>query len=404
MRHADVKGFLKAGHLGTLISAFIYFDVSFMVWVMLGALGVYIAEDFSLSATQKGLLIAAPLLGGSLLRLPLGIAADIFGPKKTGTIGLMLTLVPLLLAWVAGTSVEEMFLIGLMLGIAGASFAVALPMASRCYPAQYQGLVMGIAGAGNSGTVISTLFAPRLANSLGWHGVFGLAMVPVLLTLAIFRLAAKEQQTRVNRQSLGVYLRVLKEPETWWFSWFYSVTFGGFVGLASFLNVFFYDQYQVSKVTAGTLTALCVFAGSFLRPLGGFLADRFGGIKALLALYGLIAALMFSISRLPPLSWAVVGLLVSMGLLGMGNGAVFQLVPQRFQKEIGIVTGLVGATGGIGGFFLPFLFGLSKDHWGSYGSGFTFVACAASTCVFLLAYLQRDWRRTWARKEVEASF
>ena len=113
---------------------------------------------------------------------------------------------------------------------------------------------------------------------------------------------------------------------------------------------------------------------------------------------------MFSISRLPPLSWAVVGLLVSMGLLGMGNGAVFQLVPQRFQKEIGIVTGLVGAAGGIGGFFLPFLLGLSKDHWGSYGSGFTFVACAASTCVFLLAYLQRDWRRTWARKEVEASF
>ena len=341
MRRSDIRGFFKAGHLGTLISAFLYFDVSFMVWVMIGALGVFIAEDFSLSPTQKGLLVAAPLLGGSLLRLPLGIATDIFGPKKTGTAGLCLTLVPLFWAWFGGSSVEEMLFIGLMLGIAGASFAVALPMASRCYPPQYQGLVMGIAGAGNSGTVISALLAPRLAEHIGWHGVFGAAILPILLTLLIFRLASKEQPVQPAYQRPAHYLKALREADTWWFSVFYMVTFGGFVGLASFFAFFFHDQYGVSKVMAGNLTAICVFAGSFMRPVGGLLADRCGGIKALMGLYAIIGGAMFLLSQMPPLSWAVSTLFLGMGMLGMGNGAVFQLVPQRFPKDIGVVTGLV---------------------------------------------------------------
>ena len=404
MRRADINEFIKAGHPGTLLGAFLYFDMSFMVWVMIGALGVYIAEDFSLSPTAKGLLVAVPLLGGSLMRLPLGIAADIFGPKKTGSAGLCLTLVPLSWAWLGGHSVEQLYCIAFLLGIAGASFAVALPMASRCYPPKYQGLVMGIAGAGNSGTVISALFAPRLAERLGWHAVFGIAVLPILLTLLIFRMAAKEQIIAQSRQGLVHYLRVLKESDTWWFSLFYMVTFGGFVGLASFLNLFFHDQYGVSKIMAGNLTALCVFAGSFLRPAGGYLADRWGGIRALLTLYGIVTGIMFLLSQLPPLPWAVAILFVGMGVLGMGNGAVFQLVPQRFPKEIGVVTGLVGAAGGIGGFFLPFLLGVSKDLTGSYGGGFVLLTAVAGACVTLLAYVQREWRRDWAREEIGVSF
>lgn len=399
-----LKEFFKAGHPGTLFSAFLYFDVSFMVWVMVGALGVYIAEDFSLSPAQKGLLVAVPLLGGSLLRLPLGMAADFFGPKKTGAVGLALTLIPLLWAWLGGGSVEQMLFIGLMLGIAGASFAVALPMASRCYPPQYQGLVMGIAGAGNSGTVISALLAPRLAERLGWHAVFGVAILPVLLTLAIFCLAAREQTTRQPLQRLSNYLAVLKESDTWWFSLFYMVTFGGFVGLASFLPVFFHDQYGVSKVTAGSLTALCVCAGSFFRPAGGLLADRLGGIRVLMALYAIAAGIVLLLSRLPPLAWAATFLFTGMGVLGMGNGAVFQIVPQRFRNEIGVVTGLVGAAGGLGGFLLPFLLGLSKEFTGSYAAGFVFLTAATLFCLALLAYVQRDWRRDWAREKVGVAF
>ena len=399
----DLKGFFKVGHPGTLLSAFLYFDVSFMVWVMIGALGVYIAEDFSLSPTQKGLMVAVPILAGSLLRIPMGIATDRFGPKKSGTVGLILTLAPLIAGWVGGNSLEEVFLVGLMLGVAGASFAVALPMVSRWYPPEYQGLVMGIAGTGNSGTVLASFFAPRLAEHVGWHGVFGIAVVPVLLTLTLFLLMAKESPKQPSPQSLIHYLRVLKEPDTWWFNLFYMVTFGGFVGLASFLAIFFHDQYGLSRVMAGNFAALCVFAGSFVRPIGGLLADRFGGVKCLLVLYGIIAGLMFFVGQLPPLSWATVSLFCGMGALGMGNGAVFQLVPQRFQREIGVVTGVVGAAGGLGGFFLPSLLGLFKELTGSYGTGFVAFSMAAFCCAGLLAYVQREWRRHWVREELPVS-
>jgi len=393
------REFLKTGHPATLLSAFLYFDVSFMVWVMIGALGVYIAEDLLLSATEKGLIVSVPLLAGSLLRLPMGIAADRFGSKRTGAAGLCLTLVPLLLGWLGAKSLNDIFLVGLMLGVAGASFAVALPMASRWYPARYQGLVMGIAGAGNSGTVLASFFAPRLAEHVGWQGVFGLAVLPVILTLAIFLSLAKDSPAKPSPQSLAHYLAVLKERDVWWFNLFYLVTFGGFVGLASFLSIFFHDQSGLSPVMAGNFTAMCVFAGSFLRPLGGFLADRFGGVRCLLAIYGVVSALMLLIGRLPPLPWAGVGLLLAMSALGIGNGAVFQLVPQRFQREIGVVTGVVGAAGGLGGFLLPSLLGLIKDFTGSYGMGFFGFGLVASGSVLLLAYVQREWRGQWAREK-----
>ncbi len=399
-----LKGFFKVGHPGTLFSAFLYFDVSFMVWMMIGALGVYIAQDFSLSPTQKGFMVSVPILAGSLLRIPLGMASDYYGPKKTGTVGLILSLAPLLAGWLGGRSLEELFLVGLMLGIAGASFAVALPMASQWYPRQYQGLAMGIAGAGNSGTVLASFFAPRLAEHVGWHGVFGLAIVPVLLTLALFCLLAKENPEKPSRQRPVEYLRVLREPDLWWFNLFYMVTFGGFVGLASFLPIFFHDQYGVSRIMAGNLTALAVFAGSFLRPLGGFLADRFGGIRSLLALYGIVASLTFVVGHLPPVSLATLSLFLGMGALGMGNGAVFQLVPQRFHREIGVTTGIVGSAGGFGGFLLPSLFGILKDSTGSYGAGFLIFSLVAFCCVGLLVNVQRGWRRQWAREETEVSF
>jgi len=392
----NLKEFFKVGHLGTLFSAFLYFDVSFMVWVMLGALGVYIAADFGLSATQKGLMVALPILAGSLLRVPVGFCADRFGAKKTGAIGLLLTLSPLFVGSMGVKSFEQILLVGLMLGVAGSSFAVALPLASRWYPSQYQGLVMGIAGAGNSGTVLAAFFAPRLAERLGWHGVFGVAMVPVLLVLILFLILAKDSPQQPPPEKLARYFLVLKQPDTWWFNLLYMITFGGFVGLASFLSIFFHDQYGASRIMAGNLAALCVLAGSFLRPVGGFLADRFGGIRCLLAIYGLVAGLIIFIAQLPPLSWAILSLSLAMGALGMGNGAVFQLVPQRFQREIGVVTGVVGAAGGLGGFLLPSLLGLLKDVTGTYTTGFVGFGLAALFGMGVLASRQHDWRKDWA--------
>src|SRR6266446_5839834 len=187
-----ISDFRKAGHTPSLIAAFLYFDVSFMAWVLLGPLGPFIAETYKLSATQKGFLVALPLLAGSFFRPILGVLGDLLGPRRAGILGLALTLVPLLLGWRFASSLHSFYLIGFLLGIAGASFAVALPLAGTWYPPEYQGLAMGIAGAGNSGTLLATLFAPRLAQAFGWPRAFALAMAPVALVLLFYFLMAKD--------------------------------------------------------------------------------------------------------------------------------------------------------------------------------------------------------------------
>lgn len=386
-----ISDFSKTGHPPTLFSAFLYFDISFMVWVLMGVLGVHIAKEFGLSATQKGLLAAIPILGGSLVRLPIGILVDRIGPRKTGILTQCLVILPLIGGWLFSPHFHSLLAFGLFLGIAGSSFAVALPLASRWYPPQYQGLALGIAGAGNSGTVLASLFAPRLAELFGWRNVFGLALIPVVLTLIAFTLLAKESPSQPKPKSILSYFGLFKEVDTLWFCFFYSITFGGFVGLASFLGIFFHDQYGLSKVMAGNVTALCVFAGSFARPLGGYMADRLGGMKMLTFLYSAIALAMFGASWLLPLSSSLPLLVVGMALLGMGNGAVFQLVPQRFQKEIGVITGIVGAAGGLGGFLLPTILGYFKDATGSYGTGFLIFAFTSFSALVLLRIVQKQW-------------
>ncbi|HLW69096.1 MAG TPA: nitrate/nitrite transporter [Candidatus Binataceae bacterium] len=396
--------FKRAGHWPTLVCSFLYFDTSFMAWTLMGALGVFIAQAFHLSPAQKGLLVAIPLLGGAILRIILGIATDHFGPRKTGLAGLSLTLVPLLWGWLHSSSTTDLVGIGLLLGVAGASFAVALPLASRWYPPHFQGLALGIAGAGNSGTVFGAFFAPHLAEHYGWRAVFGLAAIPIAFILLVFWLVAKEAPDRPAAKSLKNYLDLLKEPDTWWFNGFYMVTFGGFVGLASFLPIFFFDQYGVTRVQAGTFAALCVFAGSLLRPLGGWMADRVGGIRVLSFLYVMIAFLLCALSSLPTLPIAITLLFLTMACLGTGNGSVFQLVPQRFGKEIGVATGVVGAAGGLGGFFLPTLLGSLKSLEGSYAAGLLAFALVVVGAAFALARVKHSWRADWARADLDVAF
>ncbi|MEN0106160.1 MAG: MFS transporter, partial [Pseudomonas sp.] len=287
-------------------------------------------------------------------------------------------------------------LLGVFLGMAGASFAVALPLASQWYPAEHQGKAMGIAGAGNSGTVFAALAAPVLAAAFGWNNVFGWALIPLVLTLAAFVLMARNAPNRAPAKALGDYLKALGDRDTWWFMFFYSVTFGGFLGLASTLPGYFHDQYDLNPVTAGYYTAACVFGGSLMRPLGGALADRFGGIRTLLAMYALaaicIAAVGFHLSS----SMAALALFVSAMLgLGAGNGAVFQLVPQRFRKEIGVMTGLIGMAGGIGGFALTAGLGAIKQNTGDYQLGLWLFASLGLVAWFGLHGVKTRWRTTW---------
>ena len=390
---------LKSGHPGSLFSAFLYFDVSFMVWVILGPLAVYITQDLGLSATQKGFLVAIPVLGGALLRIPMGILTDRIGPRRTGLIGLFLTLIPLIWGWLFADTLAQILVVGMLLGIAGASFAVALPLASQWYPREHQGMAMGIAGAGNSGTVLTMLLAPRLAEHVGWHGVIGLAAIPVFITFGIFFFMAKESPNQPEPKPIRYYLSIFMKRDAWWFNFFYGVTFGGFVGLASFLVIFFHDQYGLSKVMAGNFTAVCVFAGSFFRPFGGYLSDRFGGVRVLTVLYIGVGVLMLGVSLLPPLPVTTLLLFAGMMCLGMGNGSVFQIVPQRFGKEIGVVTGIVGAAGGFGGFLLPTLFGSLKDITNSFKSGFFLFGIVGILSFILIQFIyQKSWRRAWLTK------
>lgn len=410
----NADSFRKAGHAPTLFSSFLYFDISFMIWLLCGGLSLYITKDFGLNDFQKALMVAIPLLGGALLRIPMGILADKIGCRKTALIGMALTFLPLGWGLFFAQTLPEIYLVGLLLGVPGASFGVALPLASRWYPPKYQGLAMGIAGAGNSGTALATLFAPPLAELFGWHVVFGLAMIPLAITYVVFFILAKDSPTHPAPKKWGEYFAIFKETDAWWFCLFYFITFGGFSALASYFGIVFYDIYGekavaggLTKVQIGFLTTAVVVAGSIIRPVGGWIADKIGGMKFLTGLFVTLSLLLFVMSSIPPTF--ILALLVAipiMASLGMGNGAVFQLVPQRFGKEVGIATGIIGAAGGLGGFFLPtVIFGPLKQLTGSHMAGFlTFGALAAIvTVVFYM--VTHQWRKGWAAEaDAEVNF
>ena len=313
---AKSDSFWNVGDRGTLIAAFLYFDVAFMTWVLLGPLAPIIAKQLHLSPAQKGLMVAVPTLAGAVLRLVNGVLVDRIGPKRTGAIGQIVVIVGLLTAWFFGVdSFNGTLAVGVVLGFAGASFAVALPLASRWYPPEHQGKAMGIAGMGNSGTVLAALFAPLLAKAFGWNAVLGLATIPLAVVFVVYMMAAKDAPGRPAAKTLAEYLAVLKTGDAWWFMLFYGVTFGGFVGLSSSLPLYFTDQFHLTPVIAGYLTAACVFAGSLLRPFGGAVADRIGGVKTLTCVY-LLAAVTLAVIATGPGSLV---LAVALFLLVMGD-------------------------------------------------------------------------------------
>ncbi|MBL8472498.1 MAG: NarK/NasA family nitrate transporter [Rhodocyclaceae bacterium] len=401
----DKKSFMQVGHPPTLLASFLYFDLAFMVWVILGPLGVQIGKDLGLSPAEKGFMVATPVLAGAVLRIVMGLMVDHLKPKLTGAIGQVIVMLALAYAWKFGIhSYQETLIMGLFLGVAGASFAVALPLASRWYPPEHQGTALGIAGAGNSGTALAALFAPGLATAYGWTNVFGLALIPLAIVFVFYLIAAKDAPECPPPKSFAEYFKVLKDKDAWWFMFFYSVTFGGFVGLASSLTIYFNTQYGLDAKVAGYFTAACVFAGSLVRPIGGNVADRIGGIKSLSVMYVVAGAALALVSvGLPSAMLALGVFVVAMLALGMGNGAVFQLVPQRFRREIGVMTGLVGMAGGVGGFYLASSLGLSRQFTGSYQSGFIVFAGLAFLALAGLTGVKTRWRTTWGAAHLTAA-
>ena len=387
----NLRDFRRAGHWPTLLTSTIYFGLTSAIWVLLGGLANSIGDEFHLSDLEKGLLVAVPSLGGAFMRLALGILTDRIGAKRTGMLSMVLTMVPLLLGWQWVDSYNKLLLVALLLGIAGASFAVALPLTSRWYPSGQQGLTMGIVGLGNLGTVVALLLGPSLADSIGWRGVFGAAIIPTLLMLVLFAYFAKDSPNRPAPKKVATYLAVMLDGDTWRFCLFYGITFGGYVGLASFLSIYYHSQYGLSDVNAGLCATLSVFVGALIRPVGGYLADRIGGITLLTAIFAGVGLLLLDLSTTPPLVWTIVLSVAIMGMLGLGNGAVFQLVPQRFSQNLGVVTGIVGAAGGVGGFILPTLLGSVRHVSGSFSGGFLLLAVISFVSIGVLVVASQKW-------------
>jgi NNP family nitrate/nitrite transporter-like MFS transporter len=393
------KQFLKSGHSPTLFAAFLYFSFSCCIWVLNGAMAPFISETFNLSPAQKGLMLSVPIIAGALMRFPLGLLSQYIGRKNATLVEMGLIAVAMLFGFFFVKSFNDLLAMGVLLGIAGASFGVALSLGSGSFPAKHKGLAMGLVGAGNVGTAVSVLIAPPLAQAFGWVTVYGFAAVAISIPMIVMIVFAKEPDDLDKHASFKQHIACLYEKDGWAFSLIYAVTFGGFIGLATFLPTYYYDQFAVSKVQAGQLTMLAAFMGAALRVFGGWISDRWGGINTLSVVLVTVAATLM-LCGLARTSLVATTLLVMLcfAALGAGNGALFQLVPLRWPLATAVACSMIGEIGALGGGLVPSAMGLSKQYAGSYAWGFFLFAALALVMLVMLRVMQIRWTRTWAEK------
>ncbi|TMH09144.1 MAG: NarK/NasA family nitrate transporter [Betaproteobacteria bacterium] len=393
------KIFLSAGHGPTLFAAFLYFTFSCCIWVLNGAMAPFISETFKLSPAQKGLMLSVPIIAGALMRFPLGVLAQYIGRKSATLVEMGLIAVAMLFGFFFVHTFNDLLAMGVLLGIAGASFGVALSLGSGWFPPQHKGLAMGLVGAGNVGTAVSVLVAPPLANWLGWQAVYGVAAAAILLPIVVMIVLAKEPPDVDAHASFREHIACLFEKDGWAFSLIYGVTFGGFIGLTTFLPSYYYDQFGVSKVQAGQLTMLAAFMGAAVRVAGGWISDRWGGVNTLTLVLAVVAVCLVLIGfSSSSLVLTTLLLMLCFAALGAGNGALFQLVPLRWPATTAVAGSMIGEIGALGGGLVPNSMGLSKQYLGSYTWGFVMFAVLAVVMLGVMRVMQIRWTRTWAEK------
>jgi NNP family nitrate/nitrite transporter-like MFS transporter len=355
----------------------ISFAICFAAWGLISAFAPRFREAFNLTATQTAFLVAVPVLLGALLRIATGMLADRFGGRAIFSLLLIIVAVPAYLVPMV-SSYRELLYVAFFLGMAGSSFAVGVGFVSRWFPPEKQGGALGIYGLGNIGQSGAVFLGPVLAVTVGWQNIFrGMAALLVVWGIAFYLLARNSPKT-VRPAGIGAMVHLLSsERLSWVLSLFYFLTFGGFVAFSIYLPALLKDQFGLKPADAGFRTAGFVVLATLARPLGGWLADKIGGARVLHVVFlGVIPfALLMSWPAMLPFT---VGALGCAFLLGNGNGAVFKLVPQYFPKEVGTVTGLVGAMGGLGGFFPPLLLGFFRDHWHTTWPGFALLALVSA--------------------------
>jgi MFS transporter, NNP family, nitrate/nitrite transporter len=393
------RSFLNSGHSPTLFAAFLYFSFSCCIWVLNGAMAPFISETFNLSPAQKGLMLSIPIIAGALMRFPLGLLSQYIGRKNATLVEMGLIAVAMLFGFFFVQTFNDLLAMGVLLGIAGASFGVALSLGSGSFPPRHKGLAMGLVGAGNVGTAVSVLIAPPLAQAFGWTAVYGIAAFAISLPMVVMVIFAKEPPDLDKHATFKQHIACLYEKDGWAFSLIYAVTFGGFIGLATFLPTYYYDQFAVSKVQAGQLTMLAAFMGAALRVFGGWISDRLGGVNTLTAVLVIIAATLVACGFAgQSLTATTLLVMLCFSALGAGNGAVFQLVPLRWPMATAVAGSMIGEIGALGGAVVPNAMGLSKQYAGSYMWGFFLFAALALLMLGMLRVMQLRWTRTWAEK------
>ncbi len=366
---------------------------------MNGAMAPFISEQYQLSPAQKGVMLSIPIFAGALMRFPLGVLAQYIGRKSATLVEMGLIMVALLFGYFFVNSYNSLLAMGVLLGIAGASFGVALSLGSGSFPARYKGLAMGLVGAGNVGTAVSVLVAPALAQRFGWQSVYGIAAGAMLLPMLAMIFMAKEPPDVDKHATLKEHVACLFEKDGWAFSIIYAITFGGFIGLTTFLPSYYYDQFGVSKTQAGQLSMLAAFVGAAVRVFGGWLSDHWGGVNTLT---GVLAVVAVSLLLCGLAGGSLVGttllLMLCFAALGAGNGALFQLVPLRWPLATAVAGSMIGEIGALGGGLVPNAMGMSKQFTGSYFWGFAGFAVCALVVLVMLRAMQIRWTRTWAEK------
>ena len=392
---ANIKTFFKSGHPPTLFASFLYFDFCFAVWVLNGAMAPFITKAYSLTPQQAAFMISLPTLAGALMRFPLGVMSQYIGRKNAALVEMSCIMVAMAFGFFYVKSYDGVLAMGVLLGIAGASFGVALALGSGWFPPESKGLAMGIAGAGNSGTAIATFFAPQLAKAFGWQTVYGFAGLMMMLPFFVMLFLAKEPPDREGDHSFVDHIKCLWEPDGWMFNAVYIITFGGFLGLATYLPTFFHDQFGIEQSEAKYYTTFAVLMGSGVRVVGGWMADKLGGILAVsVIMLGVVGAFLAT-SAAPSLLVTVILLVCCFAALGLGNGALFQLVPLRWPATAAVAGSMIGEIGALGGAIIPNAMAYSKQHTGSYAGGFIAFAVLAAAILVVLRIVQRYWIGKW---------
>jgi NNP family nitrate/nitrite transporter-like MFS transporter len=376
--------------------------VGFMVWVLISSLLPFITEDISIPPERLAIVTAVPVVLGSILRIPLGYYANIFGARIIFLISFILLLFPVFYISET-TSFTGLIIGGTFLGIGGAVFSVGVTSLPKYYPKEKHGLVNGIYGMGNIGTAVSTFAAPVIATQIGWSMTVKLYLVLLLIFAVLNFIFGDKQETKsktpIVEQMKGVY----KNEKLWFFSLFYFITFGSFVAFTVFLPNFLVTYFELEKVDAGMRTAGFIVVATLLRPVGGWLADKFQPLFLLMGAFaGLtLAAIVLAFS--PGIGLYTVGSILIAAMAGIGNGVIFKLVPFYFNKQAGIVNGIVSMMGGLGGFFPPLLLATIHSITGSYSIGFMAFSQVALVSLVLVIWLYYMDRLTLAKEVFDST-